>query len=103
MKALDAAITQQAQIIAYIDDYKLLMIATLAVIPLLIVFKKNIERQCGSHARNGMIVSPVDHVRIGATADMLGLPQRLRILEPVRRLDRILSFPSKSELRSSLA
>jgi DHA2 family multidrug resistance protein len=38
--ALDAMITQQAQIIAYIDDYKLLMIATLAVIPLLIVFKK---------------------------------------------------------------
>jgi len=30
----------QAQIIAYIDDYKLLMIATLAVIPLLVVFKK---------------------------------------------------------------
>jgi DHA2 family multidrug resistance protein len=38
--ALDAMITQQAQIIAYIDDYKLLMIATLVVIPLLIVFKK---------------------------------------------------------------
>jgi MFS transporter, DHA2 family, multidrug resistance protein len=38
--ALDAMITQQAQIIAYIDDYKLLMIATLAVFPLLIVFKK---------------------------------------------------------------
>jgi DHA2 family multidrug resistance protein len=38
--ALDAAITQQAQIIAYIDDYKLLMIATLAVVPLLMVFKK---------------------------------------------------------------
>jgi len=37
--ALDAMITRQAQIIAYIDDYKLLMIATLAVIPLLIVFK----------------------------------------------------------------
>ena len=33
-------ITRQAQIIAYIDDYKLLMIATLLVIPLLIVFKK---------------------------------------------------------------
>ena len=32
-------VTRQAQIIAYIDDYKLLMIATLAVIPLLIVFK----------------------------------------------------------------
>ena len=39
--ALDAVVTQQAQIIAYIDDYKLLMIATLAVIPLLIVFKKS--------------------------------------------------------------
>jgi MFS transporter, DHA2 family, multidrug resistance protein len=38
--ALDALITQQAQVIAYIDDYKLLMIATIAVIPLLIVFKK---------------------------------------------------------------
>src|SRR5207302_8387642 len=38
--ALDAMITRQAQIIAYIDDYKLLMIATLAVVPLLIVFKK---------------------------------------------------------------
>jgi DHA2 family multidrug resistance protein len=33
-------ITQQAQIIAYVDDYKLLMIATIAVIPLLIAFKK---------------------------------------------------------------
>jgi len=38
--ALDAMITRQAQIIAYLDDYKLLMIATLVVIPLLIVFKK---------------------------------------------------------------
>jgi MFS transporter, DHA2 family, multidrug resistance protein len=38
--ALDAVVTQQAQIIAYIDDYKLLMIATLAVLPLLIVFQK---------------------------------------------------------------
>src|SRR5712672_3541120 len=38
--ALDAMITQQAQIIAYIDDFKLLMIATLVVIPLLVVFKK---------------------------------------------------------------
>jgi MFS transporter, DHA2 family, multidrug resistance protein len=40
--------TQQAQIIAYIDDYKLLMIATLAVVPLLVVFKKSAQR--GSHA-----------------------------------------------------
>jgi DHA2 family multidrug resistance protein len=42
--ALDAVITRQAQIIAFIDDYKLLMIATLAVIPLLMVFKKPVAR-----------------------------------------------------------
>ena len=38
--ALDAMVTRQAEIIAYIDDYKLLMVATLAVLPLLVVFKK---------------------------------------------------------------
>jgi DHA2 family multidrug resistance protein len=38
--ALDAVITRQARIIAYIDDYRLLMIATLAVFPLLLVFKR---------------------------------------------------------------
>jgi DHA2 family multidrug resistance protein len=43
--ALDAVVTQQAQIIAYIDDYKLLMIATLAMIPLLLVFKRSAHRQ----------------------------------------------------------
>jgi MFS transporter, DHA2 family, multidrug resistance protein len=37
-------ITQRSQIIAYVDDYKLLMIATLAVIPLLLVFKKTSDR-----------------------------------------------------------
>jgi DHA2 family multidrug resistance protein len=42
--ALDAMITQQAQIISYIDDYKLLMIAILSVFPLLIVFKKTSHR-----------------------------------------------------------
>jgi DHA2 family multidrug resistance protein len=42
--ALDAVITQQAQIIAYIDDYKLLMIATLAVLPLLLVFRSPTKR-----------------------------------------------------------
>jgi DHA2 family multidrug resistance protein len=39
--ALDEVLTQQAQIIAYIDDYKLLLIATLAAIPLLIVFRRS--------------------------------------------------------------
>jgi DHA2 family multidrug resistance protein len=38
--ALDAMITRQAEIIAYIDNFKLLMVATLAAIPLLIVFKR---------------------------------------------------------------
>ena len=47
--ALDAMITQQAQIIAYIDDYKLLMIATLVVIPLLVVFKKAPGSSGGDH------------------------------------------------------
>jgi DHA2 family multidrug resistance protein len=39
--ALDAMITQQAQIIAYIDDYKLLFVACLAAIPLLVIFKRS--------------------------------------------------------------
>jgi DHA2 family multidrug resistance protein len=47
--ALDAMITQQAQIIAYINDFKLLMIATLVVIPLLIVFKKASDGGGGGH------------------------------------------------------
>jgi DHA2 family multidrug resistance protein len=38
---LNALITQQAQIIAYIDDYKLLLLATLAAVPLLLMFKRS--------------------------------------------------------------
>jgi hypothetical protein len=38
--ALNAVITEQAQIIAYVDDYKLLMIATLSVLPLLVMFNR---------------------------------------------------------------
>ncbi|HWY16716.1 MAG TPA: DHA2 family efflux MFS transporter permease subunit [Rhizomicrobium sp.] len=48
--ALDAMITQQAQIIAYIDDYKLLMIATLVAIPLLIVFTRPPRGPAADHA-----------------------------------------------------
>src|ERR1700720_572943 len=48
--ALDAVVTRQAQIIAYIDDYKLLMIATIAVIPLLLVFKKPSDDGGEDHA-----------------------------------------------------
>ena len=45
--ALDAVVTEQAQIIAYIDDYKFLMIATLAVLPLLMVFRRPSARVAG--------------------------------------------------------
>ena len=46
--ALDALVTQQAQVIAYIDDYKLLLIATLALFALLAIFKKS--NTLASHA-----------------------------------------------------
>jgi DHA2 family multidrug resistance protein len=42
--ALDAVVTQQAQIIAYLDAYKFLMIAILVAIPLLVVFRKTSGR-----------------------------------------------------------
>jgi DHA2 family multidrug resistance protein len=48
--ALDAMITLQAQIIAYIDDFKLMMIVTLAAIPLLIAFKKAPGKGGENHA-----------------------------------------------------
>lgn len=44
-----SVITTQAQIIAYIDDYKLLVIATLATFPLLTVFKRA-DGSGGGHA-----------------------------------------------------
>src|SRR6202795_2295635 len=48
--ALDAVVTRQAQIIAYIDDYKLLMIATIAVLPLLVVFSRPSSGDAEDHA-----------------------------------------------------
>ncbi len=39
MLALNQLITQQAAIIAYLDDYKLMMVLTLAVIPLLLLLR----------------------------------------------------------------
>ncbi len=45
--ALDAVITSQAQVIAYIDDYKFLMIASLVVFPLLMVFRSSSAPQPG--------------------------------------------------------
>jgi DHA2 family multidrug resistance protein len=49
--ALDAVINQQAMLIAYLDNYKLLMIATLAVLPLLVVF-----RRPSAEGRGGTVV-----------------------------------------------
>jgi len=51
--ALDGLITRQSQIIAYIDDYKLLMIATIAVIPLLVVFSKASDTGAAGHLAVG--------------------------------------------------
>jgi DHA2 family multidrug resistance protein len=51
--ALDVVITQQAQIIAYIDDFKLMMIVTLAAIALLIVFK---NPRAGSGADHAVVL-----------------------------------------------
>jgi DHA2 family multidrug resistance protein len=48
--ALDALVTQQAQVIAYIDDYKLLLIATLALFALLLIFKKSGGSAGSGHA-----------------------------------------------------
>jgi DHA2 family multidrug resistance protein len=50
--ALDAVINQQAMLIAYLNNYKLLMIATLAVLPLLIVFR----RPSAGEGRGGTVV-----------------------------------------------
>jgi MFS transporter, DHA2 family, multidrug resistance protein len=51
--ALDMLVTQQATVIAYIDDYKLLMIATLAVMPLLVVFRR--PSADGGHGRTMVV------------------------------------------------
>ena len=48
--ALDATVTHQAQVIAYMDDYKLLMIATLAMFPLLLVFRPPAADAASDHA-----------------------------------------------------
>jgi DHA2 family multidrug resistance protein len=47
--ALDAIVTRHAQIIAYVDDYKPLMIATLVVIPLLVVFSRTSSGDTWDH------------------------------------------------------
>jgi hypothetical protein len=62
--ALDAAITQQAQTIAYGDDYKLLMTTTIAVVPLLIASSLSRNRRAAKariiHVTGMTFGPPVD-------------------------------------------
>jgi DHA2 family multidrug resistance protein len=48
--ALDAVVNNQAQVIAYMDDYKVLMLATLAMFPLLLVFRPPAAAAKSDHA-----------------------------------------------------
>jgi DHA2 family multidrug resistance protein len=40
MAALNAEVTRQAAMVAYVDDFKLLMLIALASIPLLLLFRE---------------------------------------------------------------
>jgi EmrB/QacA subfamily drug resistance transporter len=51
--ALDALVSQQAQIIAYIDDYRFLMVSALLVIPLLLIFKTPASGRPSEHVMAG--------------------------------------------------
>jgi len=48
--ALDAIIQNQAAIISYIDDFKLMMVLTLAAIPLLLLLRGAAASDPGEHA-----------------------------------------------------
>ena len=49
LEALNATITDQSTMIAYIDDFRLMMVMTLATIPFLFIIKK-VRPAAGSHA-----------------------------------------------------
>jgi MFS transporter, DHA2 family, multidrug resistance protein len=49
LEALNATLTNQATMIAYIDDFRLMMVMTLATIPFLFIIKK-VRPVAGSHA-----------------------------------------------------
>jgi DHA2 family multidrug resistance protein len=55
LSALNAEITRQASMIAYVDDYWLMMILTLGVIPLLLLVRS---------ARRGAAPPAVDHAAL---------------------------------------
>jgi hypothetical protein len=70
--------TQQAQIIAYIDDYKLLMLATLALIPLLIVFSV-----VSQGLRDGDLECPTDSDTISPGPQKGGASHGSRLIDAV--------------------
>ena len=47
--SLDAEITRQASMMSYIDDFKLIMVMTLAVMPLLLLLKRAKKPEPGEH------------------------------------------------------
>jgi len=49
LAALNAIVTDQATMIAYIDDFRLMMVLTLATIPFLFLIRK-VKAAGGSHA-----------------------------------------------------
>ena len=48
--ALNDVVTTQAQIIAYADDYRLMMLLTLAALPMLLLMRKGAGGGGGAHA-----------------------------------------------------
>ena len=52
--ALDASITQQASMIAYLNDFKLMFVATLLVIPLLLLIRPSRQSHDALHAHAAM-------------------------------------------------
>jgi hypothetical protein len=88
--ALDAMITQQAQIIAYIDDYKLLMIAHDRGAPAARCLKKSIRRRrLGSLGGDGINdrLSMARHGSGHAWARRQRSPRRRLCCRPIRRAD----------------
>jgi DHA2 family multidrug resistance protein len=47
--ALNAEVTQQASIVAYLDDFKLMLVLTIASVPLLLVFRRSAQRAAPSN------------------------------------------------------
>jgi DHA2 family multidrug resistance protein len=49
LASLDAEVTRQASMIAYLDDFKLIMVMTLMLLPLLLLLRRGKKPQPGEH------------------------------------------------------